>query len=200
MTELRRRSIGPLASLELEPRAPHESSASPAAVPSADGLTIATRPKSRTLRRGNSGGLTQPESFVQPALTLKNGAIAPNLLTAFPFVTDKFDQRPWNPATSPVMSQMKREGFAVHDAAATIGGGVYVEPPQLLLSPERLQDPSSVRTAWDNDNRAGVEGSTDCNVAAGWQYRNYSEHIAFGTAPLPPRYAAFIVGGAQQVS
>lgn len=92
-------------------------------------------------------------------------------------------QRPWSPLTSPAMSKMKREGFAVHDAAATVGGGFYLERP--LLSWGRL---------WEcGTSGGGVEAGESS------QCRQYSAVGEFSTAPMPPRFASFVVGGIPQV-
>ena len=89
------------------------------------------------------------------------------------------------------MSTMKREGFAVHDVAATVGGGFYLERP--LLSWGRLQGHRE-GALWESANgRAGDVGDRP------QQCREYSAVGEFSTASRPPRFASFVVGGAPQV-
>ena len=89
------------------------------------------------------------------------------------------------------MSRMKREGFAVHDVAATVGGGFYLERP--LLSWGRLQG-----------HRGGAVWECGTNGDGGGpgerpQCREFSAAREFSTAPMPPRFAAFVADGIPQV-
>lgn len=87
------------------------------------------------------------------------------------------------------MSKMRREGFAFHDATATVGGGFYLERP--LLSWGRIQCHSG-GAMWECCANGGGTGE-------GGQCREYSATVEFATAPLAPRYAAFVVGESPQV-
>lgn len=99
-------------------------------------------------------------------------------------------RRPWSPVSSPAMLKMKREGFAVHDVGATVGGGFYLE--QSLLSWGRLQGHRG-GAVWE----CGTDNAGDFGDRQ--QCREYSEVGEFSTASMPPRFAAFLVGGILQV-
>lgn len=88
------------------------------------------------------------------------------------------------------MSKMKREGFAVHDVAATVSGGFYLERP--LLSWGRFQGHREGAVCERGTNRDGGVGDRP-------QCREYSAVGEFSTASMPPRFASFVVGGVPQV-
>eukprot|EP00752_Nemacystus_decipiens_P012770 g11309.t1 len=202
ITELRHRSLGLLDSLELEASSPSGvptnvdsrsnligDEASPAAA-NASGLP----PPTRTSFHQRSPS-PQRTVVVRPALRLRSAAAGYGCTKTEPVgsgsSTASIEQlrRPWSPATSPAMSMMKREGFAVHDVAATVGGGFYLERP--LLSWGRLQDHRGGAVWESSTNRAGDVGDEP-------QCREYSAVGEFSTASTPPRFASFVVGGVPQ--
>lgn len=194
MTELRRRSLGPLESLGLEAPASSGSVLRPipnncsstttadTATPVRDDSPPAAMP-SKGLRWNNTCNLS---GLIQPAFRLQNGG-SPTLFVA---PGGNPGRRPWNPATSAAVSQMRREGFAVHDVAGTLGGGFYLEPPPLSSLVGRLQGGDTAEresgVGGDDGGRAGV-------------FRDYSENVVFSSGPAAPRFAAFVAGGVQQV-
>ncbi|CAB1111661.1 unnamed protein product [Ectocarpus sp. CCAP 1310/34] len=198
ITELRHRSLGPLASLELEPTSPDvfgfaATAVAPvaAAAPTTCGESLCPK---RT-QRSQTCPSPARSAVVRPALRLKSAAEATNQTRPIGHgasnpKTDLGRNRwQWSPATSPAASKMRREGFAFHDASATVGGGFYLERP--LLSWGRLQCHSG-GAMWEC-----------CAIGAGagegGQCREYSACVEFATAPLAPRYAAFVVGESPQV-
>lgn len=205
MTELRRRSLGPLESLGLEappssanmfrPVSNNTSTTPTVALVGGDSpLTTTMSPGSLRCRNNDNSSLS---GLIRPAFRLKNRG-SPTTTTTTLFVAPPGGspgQRPWNPATSTAMSRMKREGFAVHDVAATSGGGFYLEPPPLSRLGGRQQ--GSDTTA---EKESGVIGGGGGEGRGGWLYRDYSEHAVFSTGPAAPRFAAFVAGGIQQVS
>lgn len=194
MTELRRRSLGPLESLGLE--APPSSGSVLRQIPNKFSSTTTTdtatpvgddSPPSAMLSKGLRWNNTcNIAGLIRPALRLQNGG-SPTLFVA---PGGNPGRRPWNPATSAAVSQMRREGFAVHDVAATLGGGFYLEPPPLSSLVGRLQ-------GGDTAERKGGVGGDDGGRAG--VCRDYSEHVVFSTGPAAPRFAAFVAGGVQQV-
>ncbi|CAM9995358.1 unnamed protein product [Ectocarpus sp. 12 AP-2014] len=195
ITELRHRSLGPLASLELEPTSPGAVCVAATAVAPVAAAAPTTCGKNLCPKRtqlSQTDPLPTRPVVVRPALRLKSAAEAKNSMGhgASNRKTDLGRNRwQWSPATSPAASKMRREGFAFHDATATVGGGFYLERP--LLSWGRLQCHSG-GAMWEC-----------CAIGAGagegGQCREYSACVEFATAPLAPRYAAFVVGESPQV-
>ena len=184
MKELRRQSLGPLATLELE--APPTSLSGPTATAPVDDLaTTTTTPANAFLHRGG----TPPSNSVRPAFRLKTAT------TPAPFAAPAsgLERETWVPATSPAVSQMKREGFVVHDVTSTVEGGVYSERSSL----GRVQG-SGDEELRKRDDDADACGSRGGNGQQGCQ--DYSDCCVFATAPRAPRFAAFIADGAPQVS
>ncbi|CAN0420170.1 unnamed protein product, partial [Ectocarpus sp. 8 AP-2014] len=195
ITELRHRSLGPLASLELEPTSPDAvgiaaTAVAPvaAAAPTTCGENLCPK---RTQLSQTHPSPTRPV-VVRPALRLKSAAEAKKSMghgASNPKTDLGRNRWQWSPATSPAASKMRREGFAFHDATATVGGGFYLERP--LLSWGRLQCHSG-GAMWEC-----------CAIGAGagegGQCREYSACVEFATASLAPRYAAFVVGESPQV-
>ncbi|CAM9283649.1 unnamed protein product, partial [Hapterophycus canaliculatus] len=196
ITELRHRSLRPLAFLELEPPPPIIASPtndSESAAASSGWLSHIQTPPSE---KNSSPSCS---SFVRPALRLKAAAASRTLIRNRPSGQrragtedgrlERRRQSP-SPATSPTVSQMKQQGFRFHDLAATVGGGFYPERP--LLSWSRLQGHRD-GAVWEFCARdGGSEGSEP-------QYREVSAVGEFSTASLPPRFAAFVVCGILQV-
>lgn len=202
ITELRHRSLGLLGSLELE-------TSSPSGVPTtADAFSNPVGDQASPVD-ANVCGLPSPtrtpsrqRSFsphrsvvVRPALRLCSAAgysyskTDPVGKGGNAANTEQVRQ-PWSPVTSPAVSMMKREGFAVHDVTATVGGGFYLERP--LLSWGRFQGHRGGAVWESGTNRAGDAGDRP-------QCREYSAVGEFSTASMPPRFASFVVGGVPQV-
>lgn len=212
MTELRRRSLGSLMTLDLESlpsppptagwQSPTQRSSDPlrrdddrsdaATTTTTTGAIVSVPAWSREAK-----SLPSPK-VIRAAFRLKPGPSTlphPVALATTPFVatpaSDFFDRRrPWSPSASPIMWQMKEEGFVVHDVAKTVGGGFYPEPP--LLSPS-----------------AGVGGEIGCDCDATAQHgggddmmrgcRDISDSIVIATAPVAPKFASFVTDGNPQV-
>lgn len=197
MKELRRQSVGPLASLKLEaPPAPLSDPTSTATAPVEDvaitTTTTITPANNAFLRRSG----TPPTNSVRPAFRLKTAA------TPAPFVAapaSGLERETWAPATSPAVSQMKREGFAVHDVAETDEGGFYSE----RLSSGRVQggDGEEMRKSDYADDGVDVDACGGGREGSRKQRcLDYSECAVFATAPRAPRFAAFVADGSPQVS
>ncbi|CAM9790995.1 unnamed protein product [Ectocarpus fasciculatus] len=195
ITELRHRSLGPLASLELEPTSPDAVGVAPTTVAPAAPTTCGENLCPKRTQLSQMGPAPTRPVVVRPALRLKSAAEATNSTRPMGqgASSTKSDlgrnRRQWSPATSPAVSKMRREGFAFHDATATVGGGFYLERP--LLSWGRLQCHSG-GAMWECCANGGGTGE-------GGQCREYSATVEFATAPLAPRYAAFVVGESPQV-
>lgn len=201
ITELRHRSLGPLASLELEAPPPTYTTVATTSSPRGNTTSVAATsscsPPSPNRTPVRQRCPTPSKSIVvRPALRLCS-AVANN----YSIQTSPVGQgssaattanllerrrRSWSPTTSPVMSKMKREGFAIHDVAATVGGGFYLERP--LLSWGRFQG-----------HRGGAVWECGANGRGRQQCREYSAVGEFSTASMPPRFASFVVGGVTQV-
>lgn len=184
--ELKRQSLGPLASLELEsPPSLRSDPTAPAAVD--DVVTTTTPPANASFRRSGP----PPSNPVRPALRLKTAT------TPTPFAAPASGpaRETWIPASSPAVSQMKREGFAVHDVTATVEGGLYQERPSLGRVQGDIDEEELRKSDDDTDAEAcsgrGGSGKQGC--------LDYSECRVFATAPRAPRFAAFIADGAPQV-
>ncbi|CBJ31425.1 hypothetical protein Esi_0255_0016 [Ectocarpus siliculosus] len=143
ITELRHRSLGPLASLELEPTSPDAVGVAATAAAPAAAAAPTTCGENLCPKRTQLGQACPSPTrtvVVRPALRLKSTAEAKKSVGhgARNPKTDLGRNRwQWSPAKSPAASKMRREGFAFHDATATVGGGFYLERP--LLSWGRLQ-------------------------------------------------------------
>lgn len=180
MTELRRRALGALASLELEQPPP------PLAT---DHAIISTASNPPPLSRPTSGSSYPNERIIRPALRSQNAAACADLYSKT------------SSTSSDVLQQMKQEGFTVYDVTATIGGGFYPEPvaasPLLRQSSSDVSDKGVVDTA---GRKAGSSngGQDVVTTREGGPRRQYLE-LAIATAPLAPRYAAFVVDGVQKV-
>lgn len=204
ITELRHRSLGPLASLELEAPPPPST---PSAVVGSTGSprgddTSSCSPNSpnwAAVRRRSQSPSQSKSITVRPALRMCSAAANSYSIQTRPTGQGSSStgttknllegwRRPWSPATSPVMSKMKREGFAVHDVSTTVGGGFYLERP--LLSWGRFQGHSG-GAVWECGARGGQQQQQQC--------QEYSGTGEFSTASLPPRFASFVVGGVPQV-
>lgn len=213
--ELRRRALGPLSSLSLEP-AP-----SPLPAPAGDAVSRSPpldRDADRTvnttsLRTDDTCPETQrrcwrlgedlpSKNLVQPAA--RKGVVSTGLgaggTVSCLRITSPGDgsgngsqlrsRLPWSPSTSPVMSQLKKEGFAVHDAAGTVGSGYYLErPPWSPLGDavESCQRDSGVR--WDARGLGCV-----------YTCPNTSEPTVFATALQALFFTSFVLDGVPQVS
>lgn len=183
MTELRRRALGPLRSIELEQPPAASSSLSPSydttlpAVAETRGDCAEPITSPRSLRHSGA-----QSDFIRPAFRLKTGT------SATPFVGSVSDLQlgAWNPADSPAMLQMKREGFKVYDATTTVGGGFYLERPPL---------PSP---GWTQGSCGTVDTEND-DLLSWRECRDYSDNVVFATAPKAPRFAAYVVDGIQEV-
>ncbi|CAM9827856.1 unnamed protein product [Scytosiphon promiscuus] len=196
ITELRRRSLGPLASLELEP--PTTLSTSPTDDAKSAAASSGWLSHNRTTSPGR-GPYPSRSSVVRPALRLKAPAAAKSAIQNNPTGQSstgtqggRLERRRLSssPVPSPTVSQMKREGFRFHDLAATVGGGFYPERP--LLSWGRLQGHRD-GAVWECCARGvGDRGSEP-------QCREVSAAAEFSTACVPPRFAAFVVCGTPQV-
>lgn len=179
MTELRRRALGALASLELEQSPP----------PEADYDTISTASNPPPHSRRTRGSSHLNEKIIRPALRSQNAAACPDLYS----VTSS--------TSSDVSQHMKQEGFTVYDVTATTVGGFYPEPlaasPLLRQSSSEVSDKGMVDTT-GRRLRSSNDGQGVVTTREGGTRRQYLE-IAVATAPLAPRYAAFVVDGVQKV-
>lgn len=181
MTELRRRALGALSSLELEQPKP--------LVPEADLdiiSTVSNPPSHSRLTRGSSH---PNEKIIRPALRSQNAAACADFYS----VTSS--------TSSDVSRHMRQEGFTVYDATATIVGGFYSEPlvaSSLLSQPSlEVSENGMVDTTGRRPGRS-INGQGVITTREGGMHRQYLE-LATATAPLPPRYAAFVVDGVQKV-
>lgn len=212
LTELRRHALGPLSSLSLEPVPPVPPAPSGHAVscnpPPERGATGAvSTPLSRTddispkiqpqcWRVGDS--LPSSKTVVQPATRrgvvgtgLSAGATTSCLGITLPGNGSgdgpQLRRRlPWSPSTSPVMSQLKKEGFTVHDVADTVGSGFYPEPPPRSALGDAIEP-----------GRRDAEARLD---AGNWKCLDTSEPAVFATAPQAPFFISFVLDEVQQVS
>lgn len=192
MRELRRQSLGPLASLELE-SPPSLLSGPTATAPVDDVATTTASPANASVCRSG----TPPSNPVRPAFRLKTAT------TPVPFAAPAsgLQRETWIPATSPAVSQMKREGFAVHDVTATVEGGFHSERPPSL---GRVQGGGDDEETHVSDDDADADADADaCGGKEGSENQgclDYSECCVFATVPRAPRFSAFIADGCPQVS
>lgn len=131
-------------------------------------------------RKGTVGGAGPGASGGSALSAVQSGISSPqNTGLNGSFCAQRQRIRSWSPATSPVMSQLKKEGFAIHDVAFATDSGYFPEPPA-----------RSSRRWGDTKNRLGTSE---------YEPLDRSDPAVFATAPRAPFFTSFVLDGICQV-
>lgn len=234
LTELRRRALCSLTSLDLEAqRSAHAGLSDPSRDATAPSTTTngCTNINNTNLAAATSVSFSERQSHcwsnvdrslskgkVLAALRLRasgfSGMYSPTTTWSSVYLPNKLNGRGkytnstgrrrrarWSPSASPVMSKMRREGFAVHDLAATVGGGYYLEPPPTgpLSSPVQVLRPGDGETGRERVCR-GTEGGGAVGDSGVVGCLDQSQPALMATAPAAPFFVGFVSDDVQQVS